>query len=197
MREYNIQKPSTLLLLAEKDPSRALRTFISSLEPERDAVGVACGARIGVHFTPMRQDECHMWGHMLGSPDIRSLTLQGLSAAACSFCSLACTSRLFDPWAVGTRGLLPSSSDPHSPLPSIHSVQSVQARVVQLTATRHTGLRVPSHPHVERDASSPAPWHRGLRRCLALSSLHTRTASAASNTLPGRRQAMRLSFSFS
>ena len=123
LREYNIQKPSTLLLLAEKDPSRALHTFISSLEPESDAVGVVCGARIGVHFTPMRQDECHMWGHMLGSPDIRSLTLQGLSAAPSSFCSLACTSPLFDPWAVGTRSLLPpSSSDPHSPLPSMHRV---------------------------------------------------------------------------
>ena len=120
-----------------------------------------------------------------------------LSFSACSFCSLACTSRLFDPWAVGTRGLLSLSSDPHYPLPSMHSVQSVQARGVQLTATRHTCLRVPSHPHVERVASSPAAWHRCLRRCLALSSLHTRTASAASNTLPGRREAMRLSFSFS
>ena len=166
MREYNIQKPSTLLLLAEKDPSRALRTFISSLEPERDAVGVACGARIGVHFTPMRQDECHMWGHMLGSPDIRSLTLQGLSAAACSFCSLACTSRLFDPWAVGTRGLLPSSSDPHSPLPSIHSVQSVQARVVRSRSRRGDLAR--THQFSDGGEGRPLPGPgddggRGLR----------------------------------
>jgi hypothetical protein len=77
LREYNIQKPSVLLLLPEPSHSRGLSNFVSRLEPERDAIGVACDTSIGIHFKRIVQDETHYWGQMLGSPDIHSLTLQG------------------------------------------------------------------------------------------------------------------------
>ena len=77
LREYNIQKDSNvLILLAESKKGRDLRNFVSAMAPQRDAVGVACDSRVGIHFTRVLQDESHFWGQMLGSPDLRSLTLK-------------------------------------------------------------------------------------------------------------------------
>jgi hypothetical protein len=67
LREYNIQKDhNCLILLAEPKSGRHLRVFVSALAPQRDAIGVACDTRIGIHFTRVIQDESHFWGQMLG-----------------------------------------------------------------------------------------------------------------------------------
>jgi len=75
LRQYNIQKPSVLLLLAEPIYARGLHTFVAKIEPQRDAIGVQCDAPIVLQFKRVIEDESHFWGQMLGSPDIHSLSL--------------------------------------------------------------------------------------------------------------------------
>ena len=63
LREYNIQKPSVLLLLAEPEHARGLENFVAGVEPERNSIGVPCDARIGIHFMRIIHAHTHTHTH--------------------------------------------------------------------------------------------------------------------------------------
>eukprot|EP00960_Hanusia_phi_P045783 757435-Hanusia_phi.AAC.3 len=78
LREYNIQKPSVLLLLRCEVSSRDLSCFVARTAPECDELSVPVDSAIQIKFKAIEEDEFQFWGQMLGSPDIRSLGAEEL-----------------------------------------------------------------------------------------------------------------------